>query len=202
MPDGCKLTPDSVAAFPLRGAQMPTSLQDIQRDLARAWRLTLASQIGQALVLLEAIERRLGNLSPEVARRYRAASLLVRSVALAFQGDGLEGLAIVISEVFAEVGVPLGAPVPEAYRRTEKFEPIARSLSTGSEQFVAEGDLITARERDVLSMISQGCSNKRIARILKISPETVKSHVERIFSKLSVSARTEAVSRAVSQGLL
>jgi LuxR family maltose regulon positive regulatory protein len=39
----------------------------------------------------------------------------------------------------------------------------------------------SARERDVLALISQGCSNKRIARILEISPETVKSHVKRIF---------------------
>jgi Response regulator containing a CheY-like receiver domain and an HTH DNA-binding domain len=64
------------------------------------------------------------------------------------------------------------------------------------------GDAITARERDVLSMIGQGYSNKRIARTLEISPETVKSHVKHIFSKLDVTARSEAVSRAVSLGLL
>jgi len=51
-------------------------------------------------------------------------------------------------------------------------------------------------------MISQGFTNKRIARILQISPETVKSHVKRIFSKLAASSRTEAVSRAGSLGLL
>ena len=63
-------------------------------------------------------------------------------------------------------------------------------------------DPLTARERDVLVMISQGFSNKRIARTLEISPETVKSHVKRIFSKLSVRTRTEAVFRAGSLGLL
>ena len=63
-------------------------------------------------------------------------------------------------------------------------------------------DTLTARERDVLAMISQGFANKRIARTLEISPETVKSHVKRIFSKLAVSTRTEAVSRAGSLGLL
>jgi LuxR family transcriptional regulator, maltose regulon positive regulatory protein len=63
-------------------------------------------------------------------------------------------------------------------------------------------DPLTARERDVLAMISQGCSNKRIARTLEISPETVKSHVKRIFLKLAVSTRTEAVFRALSLGLL
>lgn len=59
-------------------------------------------------------------------------------------------------------------------------------------------DGLTARERDVLVMISQGLSNKRIARALDISPETVKSHVKHIFSKLEVSTRTEAVFRMLS----
>jgi LuxR family transcriptional regulator, maltose regulon positive regulatory protein len=60
----------------------------------------------------------------------------------------------------------------------------------------------TAREREVLAMISQGFSNKRIARAPEISPETVKSHVKHIFLKLGVSTRTEAVVRAVSLELL
>jgi LuxR family maltose regulon positive regulatory protein len=63
-------------------------------------------------------------------------------------------------------------------------------------------DTLTARERDVLAMIGQGFANKRIARTLEISPETVKSHVKRIFSKLAVSTRTAAVFRAGSLGLL
>ncbi len=63
-------------------------------------------------------------------------------------------------------------------------------------------DTLTARERDVLAMISQGLSNKRVARTLEISPETVKTHVKHIFLKLAVNTRTEAVYRAGSLGLL
>ena len=59
-------------------------------------------------------------------------------------------------------------------------------------------DPLTARECDVLAMISQGLSNKRIARALEISPETVKSHVKRIFLKLAVRTRSEAAFRAGS----
>jgi DNA-binding CsgD family transcriptional regulator len=62
--------------------------------------------------------------------------------------------------------------------------------------------VLTPRERDVLAMISQGLSNKRSARALEISPETVKTHVKRIFLKLAVNTRTEAVCRAGSLGLL
>jgi DNA-binding CsgD family transcriptional regulator len=64
------------------------------------------------------------------------------------------------------------------------------------------GGKITGRERDVLAMISQGCSNKWIARTLDISPETVKSHIKHIFLKLEVTTRTEAVVRALSLELL
>ena len=63
-------------------------------------------------------------------------------------------------------------------------------------------DTLTAREREVLAMISRGSSNKHIAPALEISPETVKSHVKHIFLKLAVSTRTEAVFRALSFGLL
>jgi ATP/maltotriose-dependent transcriptional regulator MalT len=63
-------------------------------------------------------------------------------------------------------------------------------------------DPLTVRERDVLSMISQGLSNKRVARAFEISPETVKSHVKHIFLKLAVRTRTEAVLRAGSSELL
>jgi ATP/maltotriose-dependent transcriptional regulator MalT len=74
--------------------------------------------------------------------------------------------------------------------------------STPAEPKRRVSDTLTARERDVLAMIGQGFANKRIARTLEISPETVKSHVKRIFSKLAVSTRTEAVFRAGSLGLL
>ena len=64
------------------------------------------------------------------------------------------------------------------------------------------GETLTARQRDILVMISQGLSNKRIARAREISPETVKSHVKRIFLKLSVGTRAQAVFQAGSLGLL
>jgi DNA-binding NarL/FixJ family response regulator len=90
--------------------------------------------------------------------------------------------------------------------------PYLGSLLSRWDQRIASGrasqtdnrvsDAITAREREILVMISQGFSNKRIARDLKISPETVKSHIKRIFLKLGASTRTEAVCRAGSMGLL
>jgi LuxR family maltose regulon positive regulatory protein len=61
---------------------------------------------------------------------------------------------------------------------------------------------LSLREGDVLNLIAQGQSDKEIARILSISPETVKSHVKHIFIKLNVQKRAQAVSRAQSLGLV
>ena len=80
----------------------------------------------------------------------------------------------------------------------DRFYTDGRSVPPGSRI----SDPLTAREREVLAMIGQGFTNKRIARNLEISPETVKSHVKGIFLKLAVSTRTEAAFRAVSLELL
>ncbi|MGC2199368.1 MAG: LuxR C-terminal-related transcriptional regulator [Stellaceae bacterium] len=58
------------------------------------------------------------------------------------------------------------------------------------------------RERSIIELIGHGQSNKEIVRDLGIAPETVKSHVKDIFSKLAVERRAQAVSRAQSLGLV
>ena len=122
-------------------------------------------------------------------------------------------------QMFLEGGPGLGMLLKQAYSRADapgstdrELLPFVGSLLSRWDARYAAGrsaqpsgrvsDTLTARERHILSMISQGCSNKRVAQSLKISPETVKSHVKRIFLKLAVGTRTEAVSRAGSLGLL
>ena len=60
---------------------------------------------------------------------------------------------------------------------------------------------LSIRECGILELIGQGYSNKRVARTLGISAETVKSHVKRVFIKLDVNTRAHAVARAQSLGL-
>ena len=52
-------------------------------------------------------------------------------------------------------------------------------------------DALSRREIAIVELIGQGHSNKEIARQLGIAPETVKTHVKRIFSKLGVSEETD-----------
>jgi len=61
---------------------------------------------------------------------------------------------------------------------------------------------ISGREREVLGLLAAERSNKEIARELALSPNTVKTHVSRLFEKLAVRRRTAAISRARELGIL
>lgn len=61
---------------------------------------------------------------------------------------------------------------------------------------------LTAREREVLEMLTEGASNKTIAERMNISEHTVKFHVASIFGKLGANSRTEAVTVALRRGLI
>ncbi|KPW95806.1 LuxR C-terminal-related transcriptional regulator [Pseudomonas syringae] len=61
---------------------------------------------------------------------------------------------------------------------------------------------LSSRERAVLQLIAQGCSNQEISEQLFISLHTVKTHASHINSKLGVERRTQAVARAKELGLL
>ena len=72
---------------------------------------------------------------------------------------------------------------------------------TPSQEELPNGRL-SPREREVLQLLSQGQTNREIARNLTVSVSTVKIHVEHILSKLGVSDRTQAAVRAIELGLL
>src|SRR5690349_2004433 len=55
---------------------------------------------------------------------------------------------------------------------------------------------ISGRELEVLKLLAAGQSNKEIARQLELSPNTIKTHVARLFEKLQARRRTEAILRA------
>ncbi len=61
---------------------------------------------------------------------------------------------------------------------------------------------LSAREIEVLALVSKGNSNKQVARALHISTATVKTHLIHIFDKLGVKDRTSAVTAALEKGIL
>ena len=62
--------------------------------------------------------------------------------------------------------------------------------------------VLSPREIEVLQLMSTGAANKEIASQLLIGQSTVKTHIVRIFNKLEVSGRTEAVAEAVKKGII
>ena len=63
-------------------------------------------------------------------------------------------------------------------------------------------DRLTDREHEVLRLVAQGLSNTEIAETLVVSLTTVKTHVNRIFAKLHLENRVQAVVRAYESGLV
>lgn len=60
---------------------------------------------------------------------------------------------------------------------------------------------LSLRETEIVKLIAAGLSNKEISSSLNLSEKTVKNHVSRIFAKLHITARTQAVMHAVRSGI-
>jgi two-component system, NarL family, nitrate/nitrite response regulator NarL len=67
---------------------------------------------------------------------------------------------------------------------------------------VPAGERLTPREREVLALLAGGRSSSDIAARLAVSVNTVRNHVQRIFTKLGAHSRVEAVAIAIERGLL
>jgi DNA-binding NarL/FixJ family response regulator len=63
-------------------------------------------------------------------------------------------------------------------------------------------EALTAREQEVLELVSAGLHNRDIAKALGISEHTVKFHLASLFGKLGASTRTEAVHRGLRHGVI
>ncbi|GAC1306438.1 MAG: response regulator transcription factor [Vulcanimicrobiaceae bacterium] len=61
---------------------------------------------------------------------------------------------------------------------------------------------LSHRESEVLKLIAEGLANKQISARLHLSEKTVKNHVSRIFSKLNITARTQAAVHAIRNGIV
>lgn len=65
-----------------------------------------------------------------------------------------------------------------------------------------DDELLGSRQIEVLRLMAEGYSNKRISEVLDISENTVKTHIKLIFKRLNVARRTACVSKARTIGLI
>ena len=97
-----------------------------------------------------------------------------------------------VAAAFLVLGIVLGVRVFAAQAPTP-FDGNPKALA-------ALG--LSARELEVLHELAAGHSNKEIAARLHVSPNTVKTHVARLFEKLDARRRTEAIRRARELGIV
>ena len=83
--------------------------------------------------------------------------------------------------------------------RGERVIPIAVAARLAA---FPERSGLTEREAEVLQLVARGLSNKEVARAIGRTDETVKIHLKNAFAKLDVADRTEAVTVALTRGLI
>ncbi len=96
----------------------------------------------------------------------------------------------------------LGQAVRALMQGRAALEPGVAARLLGHLSDGENGDELSVRELEVLRLLVAGTSNKAIAGRLGLSENTVKSHLNHIFSKLQVQSRGEAVAAALQRGLV
>ena len=175
----------------------PASLDEAERLLARL--LEVVQAIHNTRFRIEALALQ-ALLHAARHERSAAAETLRQAVALAEPGG--------VIRVFVDLGLRVAALLHElaAGRAYPAF--VARILAAfpaAPAPAPRQPSLIEAlseRELEVLALLAQRLTNKEIARVLSISPMTVKRHSSNLYQKLAVVSRREAVARAVALGLV
>jgi DNA-binding NarL/FixJ family response regulator len=98
-----------------------------------------------------------------------------------------------IAVAFLALGIYIGARVLANGPRPQPFDGNPRAQASLE---------ISPRELEVLQKLAAGRSNKEIALQLAVSPNTVKTHVARLFEKLGAKRRTEAINKARELGIV
>jgi DNA-binding NarL/FixJ family response regulator len=83
-----------------------------------------------------------------------------------------------------------------------RFRQDDKSLASAQPRSDKQRAALSAREKEVLEFITKGFTSDEIAALMSVSRHTVLTYVRRIYTKLKVNSRTEAIYEARNQGLL
>lgn len=128
-----------------------------------------------------------------------ATDVYIGFIALIFTSLGI-WLALKLSKpktktVIVEKEVIVHTPTP-----TEPGQRAAGDFTVNEKELQKSG--ISGRELEVLQLMAEGCSNQEIAGRLFVSLNTIKTHSSKLFEKLDVRRRTQAVDKARKMGLI
>jgi DNA-binding NarL/FixJ family response regulator len=120
---------------------------------------------------------------------------------LAAGADGIGRRSGTIEEIGDVVRRVLDGERVVAPSLTESLSGAFAEIDLDAVEANGDGSPLSARERELLVFLAQGRSNKEIADELSLSLATVKSHLVRMYAKLEVGTRADALAAAVSLGL-
>jgi ATP/maltotriose-dependent transcriptional regulator MalT len=147
-------------------------------------------QAGRIRVMIESLA-----LQALCLRALGRADEAVRTLAHALLFAETEGF----TRVFIQEGPPMAALLRTVGSHGHSPAYVRRLLDVFGESSVqkeAAIDPLSERELDVLRLMAQGMTNAEIAAKLVVAHSTVKTHINRVYSKLGVNTRTQAVARA------
>src|SRR4026208_2358520 len=140
----------------------------------------------------------------QIAGNWRAAADRWRELGCPYEeagalADGDEAAQRAALTIFEKLGAE---PAAERLRKKLRATGV-RGIPRGPRQTTIENPAgLTARQMEVLSLLSEGCINAQIAERLFISAKTVDHHVSAILAKLDARTRAEAVSIALQSDLI
>jgi DNA-binding NarL/FixJ family response regulator len=123
--------------------------------------------------------------------------------------EASQSISTALAAVRRSVEVHCCAPGPASLDRcphcghrlsTRPGRPLGDRGAAG-ERAHASAQTLTSREAEVLLLLADGLSNRRIARTLGIAEKTVKNHLAAVFAKLGVHDRTQAAVYAIKAGI-
>jgi DNA-binding NarL/FixJ family response regulator len=104
--------------------------------------------------------------------------------------------------VKAVADVTGASPSPLVVRSADRRQASAELQPGSSGGAVVVDYGLTSREVEVMRALATGASTVEVARELYVSPKTAKNHIAHIYAKLGVSSRTQAVAKALRQGIV
>ena len=187
----CEYAPVTYART-LLAAGTPERLAEASERLAALEGTARSCGARVALVEVLALRARLRDLEGD---REAALDVLEEAVLLAAEGSPVR----VFADLGPEVARRIASLLVELARRGRAAEAVAPVLAVLPHEGVRLSDTpesISRRELEVLALLDQGLSNKEIAGQLFVSAKTVEGYTLRIYQKLGVRTRREAVTRA------
>jgi LuxR family transcriptional regulator, maltose regulon positive regulatory protein len=189
----------SIARLKMAEGNLDEAISILEKFLEQMQEKNWEDKILQAKILLAKANHELGE-------REMALQIISNAISMAVPGDFIR--------IFIDEDLPMQRLLSEAYSQKIYPEYTGKLLSEFSKEKPTDNEVsicsqsqslidpLSQREMEVLKLISQGLSNQEISERLFLALSTIKGYNQRIFDKLNVQRRTEAIKRANDLGLL